>query len=198
MPTGSTGSTGTKFIGLTTATGFKSSPEYTSLSPSSKATVDSYLAQHDKLLLKRSTLEAEKRRIQFQSNLTETQKSRIAAIDAELNDIASNTEELKKQTDDNLSTEDVARAATKQGLATQVIATVPPPPVGAYKIIHGIVQKGDLVSYMKFTQHLNPYGRKRQCDTDLENLMAVINKDFNNQVGEYEDLVKEITSTAGA
>ena len=192
-----TTNTGTtpKLTELSTATGYKTSAEYSALSPTSKSAVDTYMVQYDQLLAKRAALETEKRTLINQGNLSTAQTARLAEIDSELNKISSDVEALKSHTTDSLSTEDVARTAAKQELATQVIATVPPPPPGAYKIVHGIVQKGDIISYMKFTQHLNPYGRKRQCDTDLENLVAVINKDFNNQAGEYKEIVKEITYT---
>lgn len=199
MPTGSTGSTGAKITGMAASTGYKSSPDYTALSPSGKTTVDSYLTKHDALMTKRAALDSEKHALLAQgSSLTQAQKDRLVAIDTELNQISSDIEDLKKQTTDSLSTEDVARDATKKELVTQVVATVPAPPKGSYTVVHGIVQKGDLISYMKFTQHLNPYGRKRQCDTDLENLVSIINKSFNNQVGEYQEIVQEITYTVGA
>jgi hypothetical protein len=188
-----------KLKGLVAATGFTSSKHYTTLSPSGKVTVDSYLSKYDTLMAKRATLDAEKHALLSQGNsLTQGQKDRLTSIDTELNQISSDIEDLKGQTTDSLSTEDIARDATKKELATQVIATVPAPPKDSYTVVHGIPQKGDIITYMKFTQHLNPYGRKRQCDTDLENLVSIINKSFNNQIGEYQEIVQEITYTVSS
>ena len=34
-----------------------------------------------------------------------------------------------------------------------------------------------------------------QCDSDLENLMSIVNKDLNNAIGENQELVKKIAET---
>jgi len=171
----------------------------TNLSSANQTLVTNATVQQQALLAERAALDAERLSIVRQSPLTAAQTTRVAEIDNRLNQISISSAALTATpTDNTLPVEDLTKTAAKAELAKQVTLTVPSPPKGSYTIVHGNVQKGDLISYMKFTQYLNPYGRKRQCDIDLENLMIVINKDMNNQIAEYKELAKEITNVAGS
>jgi nicotinate-nucleotide pyrophosphorylase len=169
------------------------------LSPSQQAQLDAHTAKHKELLAKKALLDAEFLSLVSQTNNTAAQQARVAAINNELVEISI---ELKSLTGlkeaDSLPADTIVKDAAKQDLVKEVIVKHPAPPPGALNIVHGQVQKNDIISYMTFTQYLNPYGRKRQCDIDLENLMSVINKDCNNQIAEYQDLAKEITYVVGS
>jgi len=51
---------------------------------------------------------------------------------------------------------------------------------------------GALVEYINATLHTNPWGRIRQCDIDLKNLCALISKDVNSAIGEWNDVTEVI------
>ena len=155
--------------------------------------------QHAALLTERANLEAERLLLVANiNNLTQAQKDRVIAINTRLDQIASEIALLvKADTLPNFPTDALARKAAKEDLANKVILTVPPPPKGAYQIIHSTPESGDLISYMKLTQHLNPYGRYRKCDIDLENIMSVLGKDFDNSIGEALEFVKKLKQFIG-
>lgn len=59
------------------------------------------------------------------------------------------------------------------------------------------IKDNDLVSFIDATVNLNPWGRMRQCDEDLKNLMGIIGKDINNEIGEWLEVTKQV-SQAGS
>jgi hypothetical protein len=157
-------------------------------------TLDTHTKNQQALLQKKAALDNELNSLIILGTLTSAQKARQAEINIELDQISVQMIVLTKESE-TISTDDTVRKAAKQDLYKQITATLAPPPPGAITIIHGTPAPDDMISYMKFTQYLNPYGRKRQCDSDLENLMAIVNKDLNNAIGENQELVKKIAET---
>ncbi len=170
-------------------------------SPDQQAYLDSFEQTHKSLLEKKSSLDTELLKLLAESNISAEQKARLSELRTEIAQVST---ELAATRLDSIKAVDklpslsqvvnIIKDVVKQDSAKETILKIPPPPKGSVNIVHGTVQKNDMISYMKFTQYLNPYGRKRQCDIDLENLMAIINKDCNNQLAEYTKLSKEITS----
>jgi len=87
----------------------------------------------------------------------------------------------------------IAAVQQKQVLVANQISTTPLPQQGNLTLIHPAVDFNDIITYMSYTQHLNPYGRQRQCDIDLQNLMGLINQDVNAAVGDYQALISSLT-----
>lgn len=165
----------------------------TSLSPAQQAQLVDFENKHKELLDKQATLKQEQLTLLQQSRTAE-QEARLNNITNEIIQIKSDLTELTKEISAvTLPTETIIKDTIKQDNVKEITAKQPPPPKGAVNIIHGHVKNNDIINYMNFTQYLNPYGRKRKCDEDLENLMSVINKDCNNQLAEYAKLTKEIS-----
>jgi len=174
----------------------------TTLSPANQAVVDQYTAQHNTLIAQRDALETEKLSILTHTPMSVADQTRLNEINNSLAQIAMATVALidtpASEADVVLPTDQIALQAAREASVKQIIATIPPPPPGAYHIVHSKVMKGDMIGYMNATQYLNPYGRKRQCDTDLENIMSVINKDMNNHVAELNALTTKILAVEGS
>jgi len=86
----------------------------------------------------------------------------------------------------------ITNAAVKETLLKSILISTPLPSKGSVLIVHPVLDSANLIQYLTLTQHLNPYGRKRQCDTDLENLMSVINKDVSHSVGVVVETAKSL------
>lgn len=162
--------------------------------PSNVQTLDTHAKNQQALLQKKATLDSEMTSLLILGTLTSAQRARQAEINIELDKISVQMVALTKESE-SISTDDAVKKAAKQDLFKQITAELAPPPPGSIAIIHGTPAPDDMISYMKFTQYLNPYGRKRQCDSDLENLMSIVNKDLNNAIGENQELVKKIAET---
>ena len=67
-----------------------------------------------------------------------------------------------------------------------------PVPKNNVEIRYASFDPNDLVSYINATQHLNPWGRMRQCDEDCKNLMTIINRSANHKLGEFKQLLEQI------
>ena len=147
----------------------------------------------------RATLEAQKLTLNKQAgSLTASQQSLLTAINAQLDQIAVAAAALITKDEPTAApdTDAAGKQAAKEELLKQVVVFIAPPPPGALNIVHSTVAANDMLSYMKFTQYLNPYGRKRQCDTDLENIMGVLSGDISNQLAEYIQLGKTVVKAA--
>ena len=172
-----------------------------SLSSAQQAALDNFVKQQQALLAERAKLETERLTLDKQAgSLSTAQKTRLTEINSRLDQISAESLALTKQEETAALPDKNAavKQAAKETLVQQVTAAIPPPPKGSYNIVHTAVAAGDIISYIKFTQHLNPYGRKRQCDSDLENLMAVINKDINNKLAEHKQTALEIAKAAAS
>lgn len=153
-----------------------------------------YKIKHEALLKERSVLEYRRLEVNTRAgSLTKVEQDELANINHRMDQISAAIAELvREETKTIPDTELIAKQAAKQELFVKVQASIPPPPSGSYTIAHSAIAAGDVISYLKFTQYLNPYGRKRQCDTDLENLMSVIGKDVSNGLGELQKLITDI------
>ena len=90
----------------------------------------------------------------------------------------------------------VVNSATIQEYTVKSIDRTPAPEKNIGEVRFVSVDDGDLVSYINATVHLNPWGRMRQCDEDLKNLMATIGRDINNELGEWIGIGKTIAKSA--
>lgn len=93
-----------------------------------------------------------------------------------------------------LNVEGISLAAQRQNLISIVSTSLPTPTDGNLHMIpiHAAINPANLLDYMTFTQHLNPYGRKRQCDKDLENILAIIANDLGETFKTYKEAAKSI------
>ncbi|MCI4436179.1 MAG: hypothetical protein JHC33_05135 [Ignisphaera sp.] len=167
-------------------------PQTDKNSPAAQAELDRYKIEHDKLIQKHAAQEAVLLRLlsaspQDTTKITET-KSKIAEISRE---IAQKTAE-ESQHAASLNTDSISAAAQRQALIKTILAVTPKPSAGNVAIVHPSINSAAILDYMTFTQHLNPYGRKRQCDRDLENILALIANDLGDQFVNYVRAVKAI------
>ncbi len=102
----------------------------------------------------------------------------------------------ESQTVASIQPNDVSISQQKQTLVSNQVSTTPLPQPGNLTLIHPAIDFNDLITYMSYTQHLNPYGRQRQCDIDLQNLMGLINQDVNAVVGDNNALISSLTVKA--
>jgi hypothetical protein len=56
------------------------------------------------------------------------------------------------------------------------------------------IDPSNLLDYINATQHLNPWGRERQCDKDLKDLLLHVNADMRNQLGKIVDLKNKLSN----
>jgi hypothetical protein len=165
-------------------------------SPQVQAEIDAFAAQHKALLAQMSVLETELQQLRAERTPTDPQRSRMVELNSQINSLAIQLNQLKVQESAvaaQINTPALVNAQTKKDLLQNILITTPLPPPGKVMIVHATIDNANLIDYMNITQHLNPYGRKRQCDTDLENLMAIINKDMNNSIAETLSIVKKLT-----
>lgn len=80
-----------------------------------------------------------------------------------------------------------------QDFKTKTVATPTPLQNNQGSVKHVTVPAMDLVTYINLTQNLNPWGRERQCDLDLKDLVTYINQDINAELGEWQDVSKLLT-----
>ena len=91
---------------------------------------------------------------------------------------------------------DVGTATAKQNFAATTAATLPVPQAdNVGEVRHVTVDQMDLLTYINLTQFINPWGRSRQCDEDLKNLLSFVNQDYNSEVGEWTEVGKRIAET---
>jgi hypothetical protein len=71
--------------------------------------------------------------------------------------------------------------------STTTLASMSQPQVNGNNtsVQYGTPNYNDLSSYITKTTFLNPWGRNRQCDDDLKNLMAYINADMMSELGAW-------------
>jgi hypothetical protein len=165
-------------------------------SPEVQAEIAAFEAQHSSLLGQRAILDRELQQLLSSRNQTDEQRARIAQIQNETSSIAIQINQLAIQESaiaQSIPVDDINNAQVKKLLLQEILITTPLPPVGKVSIITTTIDPSNLIQYMTLTQHLNPYGRKRQCDTDLENLMSIINKDVNGSIAIHKETIKNST-----
>lgn len=166
-------------------------------SPQVQAEIDAFAAQHKALLAQMSVAETELQQLRAERAPTDPQRARMVELDSQINSLAIQLNQLKAQESKvaaQIDASAIVNAQSKQTSLKTILIANPSllPPTGKINIIQATTDPANLIDYMSQTQHLNPYGRKRQCDTDLENLMSVINKDMNNSVAETIAIVKKL------
>ena len=165
-----------------------------------QASLEAFSKTQAELMGTKAPLDAERLRLLGLPNSQKTDaiKARIADLDKQIATINTQLDDNSKAQSTALGTtpEKLAAAQTKQALLKTVLEKVGTPPPGMLSLIQpsAAVKSADLMTYMTLTQHLNPYGRKRQCDTDLENLMSILNKELLNSLGDSKVLSQAITS----
>lgn len=82
----------------------------------------------------------------------------------------------------------------QQAIVDSLIKIPTPEKNNVGQIRYTEIDPDNLVDYINATQHLNPWGRERQCDKDLKNLMMIINADMRNQMGKIVEIVKQLGS----
>ena len=171
----------------------------TSNSPAVQAELDAYARQKAVLLTQQAAQESIITMLSIQTSLSPAdQRAYANAISSKAN-IALQMQSLLLQESSvvaSIQPSAVATVQQKQNLVSNQVSTTPLPTPGNLTLIHPAVDPNDLITYMSYTQHLNPYGRQRQCDIDLQNLMALVNQDANAIVGENIDLVSKLTIKA--
>ena len=168
----------------------------TSLAQQQQVILDDINKQIQALMDQRSALDKQKLDLIKQTgSLTSTQQATLNDINNKIDQISvASAALITREETITTSTDAIAKQAAKEALVTQIKLSIPPPPAGAINIVHSSVAAGDIISYIKFTQYLNPYGRRRQCDADLENLMAVIGKSADNELAEYTKHITDLTN----
>lgn len=185
---------------------FTDTPQANTLSSANAPAVQSELAAFSKrqaeLLTQMAPLDAELLRLNAlpASQQTDITKARISDLNKQIATIktqmSANNVAESAAAQSSVPTDQLANATAKQALLSTILETVEKPTPGLLSIIpsSAAVKPADLITYMTLTQHLNPYGRKRQCDTDLENLMLILNKEMLNAIGDNNVLNGAVTS----
>lgn len=158
--------------------------------------IDPSLVTHEAavhaLMVKRAALEAEQLAL-HKLDTSDVNTARLAAITDELGritrDLAALAHEVTPGT--TAATESVERSATKEQAVAQAPPSPPPPP-GTVAVRNVEVKPDDIVTYMTLTQHLNPYGRKRQCDIDLENIVFGLDQVVNHEMYIHTERIKKL------
>lgn len=167
-----------------------STPATSATSAATQAQLDIFSKKQAELFAQKAPLDAERMRLQALTSAQKTDevRARISDLDKQIATINTQlaTNSLAESVVSGATPDQIATAKTKQALLSTVLEKVSPPAPGLLSIIYpsAAVKSADLMTYMTLTQHLNPYGRKRQCDTDLENLMGILNKDLLNSLGD--------------
>lgn len=164
--------------------------------PAIQAEIDKFEKEQSRLLKERARLDSIFSRLSSKQNPTDADKAQIADIQTQIFNIITQLEKNKMAESEIIHSvipEGILLAAQKQELLKTILITTDKPAPGMLSIVHPTISPADVISYMTLTQHLNPYGRKRQCDTDLENLMAIINIELLNAMGDNNDLNKKIS-----
>ena len=178
-----------------------STPATSATSAATQAQLDVFAKKQSEFFAQKAPLDAERMRLQALTNAQKTDevRARISELDKQIATINTqlSVNSLAKSEVGSTTPDQIAAAKTKQTLLSSILETVPPPAPGLLSIIFpssAAVKSADLMTYMTLTQHLNPYGRKRQCDTDLENLMGILNKDLLNSLGDNKSLFDALTA----
>ncbi len=170
-----------------------------STSPTIQAELDSFTSQITSLMNQKAIIDTQAQQLLYMPSNQRTLEDNITLSNLQTQSaaISANITELKQK-------ESIASAAfpvsgivnktVQETIQPATIANVPTPKSGTVAVTHQVVQDDDLISYMALTQHLNPYGRKRQCDSDLEDLMVVINKYINIDRGKVKQQLSNIKS----
>jgi hypothetical protein len=88
----------------------------------------------------------------------------------------------------------VNNLSQQQAMVEQLAKIPTPEKNNVGQIRYTEIDPDNLVDYINATQHLNPWGRERQCDKDLKNLMLIINGDMRHQMGKIQETVKQLDS----
>ena len=109
---------------------------------------------------------------------------KLAALKVEENRLASGLDPGK-----------IASAEQREVTVKSITSETTLPTAGKLLQVHPKIEPGDLITYMTQTQHLNPYGRNRQCDTDLADLMGLIQGDHYAEIGANLEMIKNLGSS---
>ena len=169
----------------------------TSNSPQVQAELAIFTKQQTDLMAKKAPLDAERLQLQAKQNQTDADRARILELNTQISSISASINIIRAQESTvvaSISGTDIVNSLAKNQLLKNILITTPLPSPGNLLHVQPAINNANLILYMTLTQHLNPYGRKRQCDTDLENLMAVINKDINNAVGVNIEAIQNLNA----
>ena len=168
-------------------------------SPTVQAELAKFKAEHDALITKHATQESVLLGLLSKTPpLTPSDNTKISETKLTLTNISQEIAALtarESQYAASIDSDSISSAAQRQALIKSLIVTTPNPKPGELAVIHPAVNSAALLDYMTFTQHLNPYGRKRQCDRDLENLLSIIANDLGEKFGDYTKAVSAIKKT---
>lgn len=160
-----------------------------SLSAAEQQALDNYARIHKTLTEERVLLDTELIRLNTIPSPTTEQNDRKIVITNRISQITIALADLAKKEDTSVvSDRDLVLEQARQDLFNKITETLPAPPTGTFVIIHPSTDQNNLMEYMKFTQHLNPYGRKRQCDTDLENILLLLDSNLKATIAEKKVL----------
>ena len=172
----------------------------TANSPEVQAELNQYAKQHKELLDKQAQQESVVRRLTAKPQpLSSEDQQTLAAAQSQLVINSGEMSGLVLKESAAVSKIDpatLAAASSRQALINTIIVKDVLPKPGKVSLVHPSLDPADLVSYMLYTQHLNPYGRQRQCDIDLQNAIALINGDVNASVGVYIEVGKSLVTGA--
>lgn len=105
-----------------------------------------------------------------------------------------------KATDSNLTTPDGHEVAAEMVKAEYLKMSLEQQPAlsvnGLGEIRYVSLEPEHISEYIDVTVHLNPWGRMRQCDEDLKNLMATIGRDINHELGSWIEIGKRVGEAA--
>jgi hypothetical protein len=161
-------------------------------SPSAKKELEDFKVEHEALLKEHAVQESALLQLMSTVPIDNTKiaeaKSKLDAVSQKITDLTAQKSAFANSVD----AEAISLSLQKQALIKSILAVVPKPEPGKLAIVHPSLNAAAILDYMTFTQHLNPYGRKRQCDKDLENLLAIIALDVSDAYIGYVQAVKAI------
>ena len=130
-----------------------------------------------------------------QTSLTSPSGNQVALSILQAQDIASYAKStVTSQTSTNVKTTSNSTTVTTKlkdagssGVVSATVAPMSQPQVNGNNssVQYGTPNYNDLPAYITKTNFLNPWGRNRQCDDDLKNLMAYINADIMSARGAW-------------
>ena len=118
---------------------------------------------------------------------TEEEKTKLNALQAQLATSKANPPDPTKNNPTSVDGHVVVNGVTKE----EYKQTIETPVQNNTGDVHFLeLKEGDIVSYINATVFLNPWGRMRQCDDDLIDLMKHVGNDFNNELAEWIQIGK--------
>jgi len=167
--------------------------------------LNSFQTRQKELLDARASLDKEDNLLAAREpNLSETESkrrkaiaARIAEIQVEMDTLAKAETAIKTET---AASSDVLKKAALEDISTSItkqIAQLPKQEPGTVTIAHPEISLKNIVAYITVTQHLNPYGRERQCDLDLIKIVGQLGLDVNSQVAEWIETGSALSKEVG-